>query len=95
MEQTVFVDSTGQSHVLNLRFHRESRTKYRAKSVDDLKKITGHCSRISLTITSCVNVQEFRSCLITPEGIITAFSKLGGARIKRCPTNVPFTTMDA
>lgn len=38
MEQTVFVDSTGQSHVLNLRFHRESRTKYRAKSVDDLKK---------------------------------------------------------
>lgn len=38
MEQTVFVDSIGQSHVLNLRFHRESRTKYRAKSVDDLKK---------------------------------------------------------
>ena len=36
MEQTVFVDSTGQSHVLNLRFHRESRTKYRAKSVDDV-----------------------------------------------------------
>ena len=78
MEQTVFVDSTGQSHVLNLRFHRESRTKYRAKSVDDLK-----------------NVPEFRSCLIMPEGIITVFLKLEGVRIKRCPTNVPSTTMDA
>ncbi|MCE2281770.1 phage portal protein [Streptococcus thermophilus] len=36
MEQTLFTDSTGQDQVLNLRFHRESRIRYRADSLEEL-----------------------------------------------------------
>ena len=34
MEQTLFTDSTGQDLVLNLRFHRESRIRYRADNLE-------------------------------------------------------------
>ena len=36
MEQTLFTDSTGQDKVLNLRFHRESRIRYRADSLEEV-----------------------------------------------------------
>ena len=36
MEQTLFTDSTGQDRVLNLRFHRESRIRYRSDSLEEL-----------------------------------------------------------
>ncbi|CDG57956.1 phage portal protein [Streptococcus thermophilus] len=36
MEQTLFTDSTGQDQVLNLRFHRESRIRYRADSLEEV-----------------------------------------------------------
>ena len=36
MERTLFTDSTGQDRVLNLRFHRGSRIRYRADSLEEL-----------------------------------------------------------
>lgn len=36
MERTLFTDSTGQEHVLNLRFHRGARIRYRADSLEEL-----------------------------------------------------------
>lgn len=36
MEQTSFKDSTGQEKILNLRFHRDSRLRYRVDSLDEL-----------------------------------------------------------
>ena len=37
METTLFTDSTGQTHYLNLRFHKEARVRYRCESLDVLQ----------------------------------------------------------
>ena len=60
MERTLFTDSTGQDRVLNLRFHRGSRIRYRADSLEEL--MAGNWELLKHFITSPTHSRAYGLC---------------------------------
>gem|GEM_PF-7073474 len=67
-----FVDSTGETHTLKPRFHRQARMRYRAESLEELfaedfkllKQYINHHQ---------YSAHVFKNCLIMLKGITTRF----------------------
>ena len=62
MERTLFTDSTGQDRVLNLRFHRGSRIRYRADSLEELMAIVETFHQSPQVETSATHSRAYGLC---------------------------------
>lgn len=92
MEQTLFTDSTGQERVLNLRFHRESRIRYRADSLEELVENNWELLKNFINHHKMRQVPRIQELMDYARERIMTFSSLADVKITKWLINEPCTT---